>query len=255
MAYQQYDPGSFGHLGFVPVSWDQVGKAGVNGALDFIAQSLVFLADQGTCGAWCGQKMTNFLSVVPRFEIQPRYAAIQTIVPMTIGIAAVAVGDVEGVAGADVGKVGFDAAGTEVLDTAIGDTATAAPVDTAGSIRNVNVRGGTNNCVGCAIAADATLGGSPASAVGGGPYPVSDILQNFPGASFVPANGYSGVQTMVSSWGPGSRGIVWGTRAGGVPGHVFNVANQAGVIRFLDAQSGTAAVLEDFDALFILRTR
>jgi filamentous hemagglutinin len=57
----------------------------------------------------------------------------------------------------------------------------------------------------------------------------------------------------MSGWGPGARGIVWGTRVG-QEGHVFNVVNQAGAIRFLDGQAGGAAALESFDSLFILRT-
>lgn len=57
----------------------------------------------------------------------------------------------------------------------------------------------------------------------------------------------------MGEWGPGSRGIVWGAR-GAAEGHVFNVANQGGVICFLDGQAGGAATLEVYDSLYLLRT-
>lgn len=78
-------------------------------------------------------------------------------------------------------------------------------------------------------------------------------MAHYPGRSFVPANGYSGIETMMTRYGEGSRGIVWGTR-GAAEGHAFNVVNQGGVIRFLDAQRGGAAVLEQFEGLYLLRT-
>ena len=142
----------------------------------------------------------------------------------------------------------------------VGATAAkAAPNPFAGSIRNVNaVNQGVplpieKNCVACAIATDATLSGNPASALGGGAYHVVDILRHYPGRVFIPANGYPGIRTMMSGWGPGSRGIVWGVR-NGAEGHAFNVVNQRGVIRFLDGQSSGGAVLEAYDALYLLRT-
>lgn len=129
----------------------------------------------------------------------------------------------------------------------------------AGSIRSVNktIAGeviGGQNCVSCSLATDATLGGNPASAIPGGPYFAGDVLKFHPESSFIPANGYGGIRTMMLRWGPGSRGIIWGTR-GTETGHMFNVVNQGGIIRFLDAQTSTgAASLETFEGLHLLRT-
>lgn len=52
--------------------------------------------------------------------------------------------------------------------------------------------------------------------------------------------------------GSGARGIVFGSRGGDV-GHVFNVVNQNGKIRFLDGQSGGKASLEGYDSFRLLR--
>lgn len=79
------------------------------------------------------------------------------------------------------------------------------------------------------------------------------MIAHYPGRSFIPAKGYAGIQAMMGRYGPGARGIVWGTR-GAAEGHVFNVVNQGGAIRFLDAQSGGTATLEAYDALYLLRT-
>ncbi|WP_072061670.1 toxin glutamine deamidase domain-containing protein [Pectobacterium brasiliense] len=54
--------------------------------------------------------------------------------------------------------------------------------------------------------------------------------------------------------GSGSRGIVYGSYCVGQPGHVFNVVNQNGVVRFLDGQSGKAADLSQFKSFQLLRT-
>lgn len=99
----------------------------------------------------------------------------------------------------------------------------------AGSIRNVNPTGSMQNCTACAIATDATLGGSPASAVPGGPFNVVQSVTTYkPGAVGIPANGPAGIDLMMTGWGPGSRGIVWGTR-GAAQGHVFNVVGRSGI--------------------------
>lgn len=164
---------------------------------------------------------------------------------------------VSGVTGEGVRRYGNQITrwGAQVMRTARGapSAAEGAPNMVAGSIRNVNVLRGGQNCVACVIATDATLGGRPASAIGGGPYSAADILAHYPGRSFIPANGYSGILTMMGNWGPGSRGIVWGTRVND-QGHVFDVVNQGGVIRFLDGQTGGAAVLEAYKSLYLLRT-
>ena len=124
----------------------------------------------------------------------------------------------------------------------------------AGSIRGVNPTAAMENCVACSIATDATLGGSPASAIPGGPFSVVESVTTYrPGAVGIPANGVGGIQTMMTNAGPGARGIVWGTR-GTAPGHVFNVVNQGGTIRFLDGQIGGAAAAEGFETYYLFRT-
>ena len=55
--------------------------------------------------------------------------------------------------------------------------------------------------------------------------------------------------------GAGARGIVFGQRAGGKVGHVFNVINQQGVVRFVDGQTGKEAVVEGYTGFQLLRTQ
>ena len=54
--------------------------------------------------------------------------------------------------------------------------------------------------------------------------------------------------------GSGSRGIVYANRADEDVGHVFNVVNQDGVIRFLDGQYGGVAQFDGYDYFRLLRT-
>lgn len=54
-----------------------------------------------------------------------------------------------------------------------------------------------------------------------------------------------------NSSGEGARGVVFGTRAGTDP---VGQHDRNGVA-FLDGQSGTFAKLENFDQLFLLKTR
>lgn len=58
----------------------------------------------------------------------------------------------------------------------------------------------------------------------------------------------------MASAGNGARGIVFGYNGAGQPGHVFNVVNQKGIIRFLDGQTGKPANLNNFKTLQLLRT-
>ena len=54
--------------------------------------------------------------------------------------------------------------------------------------------------------------------------------------------------------GAGSRGIIFGqSKISGQPGHVFNVINQKGVIRFLDGQSGKSATFNELKNFRLLR--
>ncbi|WP_425273388.1 toxin glutamine deamidase domain-containing protein [Pseudomonas morbosilactucae] len=51
-----------------------------------------------------------------------------------------------------------------------------------------------------------------------------------------------------------ARGIVFGSYGLGQPGHVFNVVNQNGVVRYLDGQTGKPANMSNFKTLQLLRT-
>jgi hypothetical protein len=99
----------------------------------------------------------------------------------------------------------------------------------------VNSIGGRMNCVNCTVATDATLAGRPASALGGGPFRL-DVLEKRYGGRFGVPGPISSVSDALSAAGPGARGIVFGSRGGGEVGHVFNVVNQNGVVRFLMAR-------------------
>ena len=146
-------------------------------------------------------------------------------------------------------------AGTAATDAAVG-VATAGLLkgagSVAGSIRNVNAVGGNMNCVNCAIATDATLAGRPASAMPGGPTKISALEKMF-GAKFGSSGSIGDVEAAMSAAGSGSRGIVFGSRGNEV-GHVFNVANQNGKVRFLDGQTGGAASTEGYNSFRLLRT-
>jgi hypothetical protein len=107
--------------------------------------------------------------------------------------------------------------------------------------------------VNCAIATDATLSGRAASAMPGGPYRI-DVLEKFYGAKFVRIDGIRGVSAAMGEAGNGARGIVFGSRGEGEVGHVFNVVNRRGTIRYLDGQTGKAASLDGYDNFHLFRT-
>jgi hypothetical protein len=123
----------------------------------------------------------------------------------------------------------------------------------AGSIRRINRCGGTTNCVNCAVATDATLAGRPASALPGD-YSRISILEQIFGAKFSAPCDIDLVTQALSDAGAGSRAIVFGARKGRI-GHVFNAVNQAGIIRFLDGQTGMVATLTDYVDFRFLRTK
>ncbi|WP_237397771.1 toxin glutamine deamidase domain-containing protein, partial [Gilliamella sp. Pas-s25] len=148
---------------------------------------------------------------------------------------------------------GFEGvAGKEKTNTTINDT--------AGSIRDVNpgypTEGRTHNCVNCVIATDATLGGNPASALpinSKNGVPIS-VLEKQYGTKFQNINGPNNIIEQMTNAGSGARGIVFGSYGPGQPGHVFNVVNQRGIIRFLDGQTGKAADMSKFKSFKFLRT-
>ncbi|MCW0366779.1 hypothetical protein NB699_001762 [Xanthomonas sacchari] len=145
-------------------------------------------------------------------------------------------------------------------EIASGAKATDTVDETAGSIRGVNPgypeAGRTHNCVNCAIATDATLAGNPASAL---PINSTDgvsitVLEKQFGTKFVSVPSAESIYQKMNDIGAGARGIVYGSYGPGQPGHVFNVVNQNGVIRFLDGQTGKAAELDKFKSFKFLRT-
>lgn len=136
---------------------------------------------------------------------------------------------------------------------AVGVVAARGSPGTGGSIRDVNPTGGKFNCANCAVATDATLAGSPASALPGGVTSAVQLASEL-GGHWLPTTGPHGIVTIMQSWGPGARGIVFGGRGADV-GHFFNVANQRGVVRFLDGQAGGAADLSaGYSSFWLLRT-
>ncbi|WP_238137072.1 DUF637 domain-containing protein, partial [Variovorax sp. JS1663] len=139
-----------------------------------------------------------------------------------------------------------------------GDSATFAVDRSAGSIRNVNPGypqlGRTQNCINCSIATDATLAGNPASALPA-PRPKSiAILEAQYGTRFGPRSTPETIEELLLLAGNGARGIIYGARGPGEAGHVFNVVNQNGIIRFLDGQSGTIADFNGYTTFHLLRT-
>ena len=137
---------------------------------------------------------------------------------------------------------------------------TGASGENAGSIKNVNpgypAAGRTHNCVNCSVATDATLSGNPASAL-----PVNhqngvplSVLEKQYGTKFKYVSSSETITQQMTNAGSGSRGIVFGSYGPGQPGHVFNVVNQNGVVRFLDGQTGKSADLSQFKSFQLLRT-
>lgn len=48
--------------------------------------------------------------------------------------------------------------------------------------------------------------------------------------------------------------MTFGSRSPGETGHVFNVVNQNGVIRYLDGQTGVPTILDGYTGFRLLRT-
>ena len=118
----------------------------------------------------------------------------------------------------------------------LGETVAEDVTVVAGSIRNVNSIGGKMNCVNCAVATDATIAGRAASALPGGPYRI-DSLEKMYRTKFDAPGSINKVSEALSAAGPGARGIVFGSRGNEV-GHVFNVVNQNGAVRFFSGFPG-----------------
>lgn len=80
------------------------------------------------------------------------------------------------------------------------------------------------------------------------------VLQQELVGQFSVVAGQAQIERMMLNAGNGSRGDVGGTRAN-TEGHVFNVVNQNGTVRFLDGQTGGAATFSsDYVAYVFMRT-
>jgi filamentous hemagglutinin len=110
------------------------------------------------------------------------------------------------------------------------------------------------NCVNCVITTDQMLDGAKVSAGLDGPKPVS-FLEKYFGAQFAPVTDGAEIEAMMTAAGDGSRGVVFASRGPGQVGHVFNVVNQRGVIRFLDGQTGKVALFDGYRNFYFMRYR
>jgi Papain fold toxin 1, glutamine deamidase len=115
--------------------------------------------------------------------------------------------------------------------------------------------GRLTNCAHCALATDATLAGRPACALPGGATSIR-VLEAHYGRPFVYRSSAARIVSALERAGPGARGIVFASRGTRRPGHLFNVANLDGDVRFLDGQRGGPAAVEGegYVAFFLLRT-
>ena len=114
-----------------------------------------------------------------------------------------------------------------------------------GSIRNVNPTKAQTNCANCTVATDAALSGRRASALPSNAKN-STVLERYFGGKFRPVSSQAAIESKMIAAGDGARGIVLGGRNSG-HGHVFNVVNQGGKIRFLDGQTGKQASFKGYD--------
>ena len=211
-----------------------------------ITNGLKAVADYG---AAIGNVVTSTVTL-GHVKISPPYCGFAWASDVGTGFGFVALAALTGGAGgaADV------AGGAETVEEAeAGAQAGEAEVDSAGSLRDVvNPLGGGSNCVNCAVATDATVSGSPASALDSGPQPIS-ALEDLYGGSFKEVSGPGEIGDLLQEAGPGARGIVYGARAAGQVGHVFNAINDGGEVSFLDGQTGSAS-FEGFSGLKFLFT-
>ncbi len=135
-----------------------------------------------------------------------------------------------------------------------GSRATAAEERLAGSIKNVNPSGSDTNCVYSVITVDQILDGAKVSAMTTKPLPISFLEGHF-GAKFMSAAGEADITQKMLAAGNGARGVVFGSRGPGQVGHVFNVVNQGGTVRFLDGQIGKAASFDGYKTFQFMRYR
>jgi filamentous hemagglutinin len=80
------------------------------------------------------------------------------------------------------------------------------------------------------------------------------VLEKQYGTTFGSPTSSSVIAADLQNAGSGAQGIEFGSRGPGEVGHVFNVVNQNGVIRFLDGQTGKPATLDGFVNFRFLKT-
>lgn len=112
----------------------------------------------------------------------------------------------------------------------------------------------TMNCANCVIATDASIAGSPASALPGKVTHPSVLSDHYNKQWSPVVRAPADIEAVMRHAGPGSRGVVLGARPVGSVGHFFNVVNDGGTIRFLDGQGGEVAQLGEFNRFWVLRT-
>lgn len=135
---------------------------------------------------------------------------------------------------------------------------------TAGSIKNVNktIDGrklGSQNCTNCVISTDLALQGVKSTALPkalstsnkyvDGPVSIS-VLEKYYDKIFKKTS-----INKLNKLKEGQRGIIFGVNKSDGSGHVFNVVNQKGTIRYLDGQTGKAADPSKYKNLFLLLTK
>jgi regulator of replication initiation timing len=126
------------------------------------------------------------------------------------------------------------------------------------SIWKINLKEGKYNCANCVIATDATLAGRPTSAL---PYTIQKRFRNGKWENYASfdegtkpivletefnakfSDWTKDLNSLVKDLKPGKRGIVFGYKKGSDVGHVFNVSNENGTIKYLDGQTGKRAKL------------
>ena len=124
---------------------------------------------------------------------------------------------------------------------------------TAGAIRNINKLKGTMNCTNCVTSTDLALDGIKSSALPKALSPAGKYVDDAVPISFLEdIFGSKFVKTSISKLNKlkhGKKGIIYGVSKETGGGHVFNVVNQKGVIRFLDGQTGNAANINNWKNL------
>ena len=109
------------------------------------------------------------------------------------------------------------------------------------------------NCANCAVATDAAISGSPASALPGAKTSAADLSAHY-GTRWSPACSANEIENALKTAGEGTRGIVFGEVPNRSYGHFFNVVNDDGVVRYFDGQPGAMTSPAGYSRLWLLPT-